>query len=58
VIDTIADARLRIYLYHIRPVPRVGIGLGLIERLPQGLSRIVAGIKDSFRRFGATPRRC
>jgi 4-hydroxy-tetrahydrodipicolinate synthase len=47
VIDTVADSRLRIYLYHIPPVAQVGISLSLIERLLKAYPDIVAGIKDS-----------
>jgi 4-hydroxy-tetrahydrodipicolinate synthase len=47
VIDTIADARLRIYLYHIPHVTQVGIGFDLIERLLKAYPDTVAGIKDS-----------
>jgi 4-hydroxy-tetrahydrodipicolinate synthase len=47
VIDSVADERLRIYLYHIPPVSRVGIGGDLIERLLKVYPRIIAGIKDS-----------
>nr|WP_198982889.1 dihydrodipicolinate synthase family protein [Herbaspirillum sp. ASV7] len=47
VIEAVADARLRIYLYHIPPVAQVGISLGLIERLLKRFPGVVAGIKDS-----------
>ena len=47
VIDAVADARLRVYLYHIPPVTQVGIGFGLIERLLRSYPGVVAGIKDS-----------
>ncbi|MEO5734324.1 MAG: dihydrodipicolinate synthase family protein [Rubrivivax sp.] len=47
VIDGVADARLRIYLYHIPPVAQVGISLGLIERLLKAYPGTIAGIKDS-----------
>lgn len=47
VIDTVADARLRIYLYHIPPVAQVGISLKLIERLLKDFPGAIAGIKDS-----------
>jgi 4-hydroxy-tetrahydrodipicolinate synthase len=47
VIDRVGDARLRIYLYHIPPVSRVGISLPLIERLLKAYPAIIAGMKDS-----------
>jgi 4-hydroxy-tetrahydrodipicolinate synthase len=47
VIDAVADARLRIYLYHIPPVAQVGISLALVERLLKTYPGTVAGIKDS-----------
>ena len=47
VIDSIADERLRIYLYHIPPVSSVGISGDLIERLLKAYPRTIAGIKDS-----------
>ena len=47
VIDAVADARLRIYLYHIPPVAQVGISLKLIERLLKAYPGAIAGIKDS-----------
>ncbi len=47
IIDTVADARLRITLYHIPPVAQVGISLPLIERLLKAYPGTIAGIKDS-----------
>ncbi|HEY1611588.1 MAG TPA: dihydrodipicolinate synthase family protein [Paraburkholderia sp.] len=47
VIDAVADARLRVYLYHIPPVAQVGISLPLIDRLLNAYPGIVVGIKDS-----------
>ena len=47
VIDAVADARLRIYLYHIPPVSQVGITRALLERLLKVFPGIIAGIKDS-----------
>lgn len=47
IIDTIADARLKIYLYHIPQVSQVGISLALIERLLKAYPDNIAGIKDS-----------
>lgn len=47
IIDTIADARLRIYLYHIPQVSQVAISLPLIERLLRKYPKTIAGVKDS-----------
>ena len=47
VIDQVADARLRIYLYHIPPVTQVPLGLSLIERLLTAFPGTIAGVKDS-----------
>jgi 4-hydroxy-tetrahydrodipicolinate synthase len=47
VIERVADARLRIYLYHIPPVSQVPITLALIERLLARYPGTIAGIKDS-----------
>jgi 4-hydroxy-tetrahydrodipicolinate synthase len=47
VIDTVADPRLRIYLYHIPQVSGVPIGLALIDRLLTRYPGTIAGVKDS-----------
>ncbi len=47
VIDKVADARLRVYLYHIPPVSNVPITYALIERLLKAYPGAIAGIKDS-----------
>ncbi|HEU4374909.1 MAG TPA: dihydrodipicolinate synthase family protein [Telluria sp.] len=47
VIERVADARLRIYLYHIPQVSQVPISLALIERLLHAYPGIIGGIKDS-----------
>jgi 4-hydroxy-tetrahydrodipicolinate synthase len=47
VIERVADARLRIYLYHIPQVSQVPISLALIERLLHAYPGVIAGIKDS-----------
>jgi len=47
VIERVADARLRLYLYHIPPVAQVPISLPLIERLLAAYPGTVAGVKDS-----------
>jgi 4-hydroxy-tetrahydrodipicolinate synthase len=47
VIQRVADARLRIYLYHIPPMAGVGFSLPVIERLLKAFPAVVVGIKDS-----------
>jgi 4-hydroxy-tetrahydrodipicolinate synthase len=47
VVQRVADARLRIYLYHIPPMAGVGFSLAVIERLLKAFSGVVVGIKDS-----------
>ncbi len=47
IIDTVADARLRIILYHIPQMSAVSISLTLIERLLKAYPPTIAGIKDS-----------
>jgi 4-hydroxy-tetrahydrodipicolinate synthase len=47
IIERVADARLRVYLYHIPPVAQVSISLPLIERLLKRYPQAVAGLKDS-----------
>lgn len=47
VVQRVADARLRIYLYHIPPMAGVGFSLPVIERLLKAFPGIVVGIKDS-----------
>jgi 4-hydroxy-tetrahydrodipicolinate synthase len=47
VIDGVADARLRLYVYHIPPVTQVAISASLIERLIKAYPTTIAGIKDS-----------
>ncbi len=47
VIDRVADARLRVYLYHIPHVSGVPITLSLIERLLAAYPTAIAGVKDS-----------
>jgi 4-hydroxy-tetrahydrodipicolinate synthase len=47
LIDAVADARLKIYLYHIPPVAQVGFSLGLVGRLITAFPDTVVGIKDS-----------
>src|ERR1051325_11020491 len=47
VVQRVADARLRIYLYHIPPVAIVGITPKLVERLLKAYPNAIAGMKDS-----------
>jgi 4-hydroxy-tetrahydrodipicolinate synthase len=47
VIDRVADSRLRIYLYHIPPVAKVGFSLALVEELMSRFPDTIAGVKDS-----------
>jgi 4-hydroxy-tetrahydrodipicolinate synthase len=47
VIDAVADARLRIYLYHIPPVSQIPITRGLVARLLKAYPGAIAGMKDS-----------
>ncbi len=47
VVQRVADARLKIYLYHIPPVAVVGITTGLVERLLAAYPNAIAGMKDS-----------
>jgi 4-hydroxy-tetrahydrodipicolinate synthase len=47
LIDRVADARLRLYLYHIPQVTAVPIPADVIARLVAAYPGIVAGLKDS-----------
>jgi 4-hydroxy-tetrahydrodipicolinate synthase len=47
VVQRVADARLKIYLYHIPPVAIVGITPRLVERLLKAYPDTIAGMKDS-----------
>lgn len=47
VIQQVASANLRIYLYHIPPISQVPISLHLIDRLVKAYPENIAGIKDS-----------
>jgi 4-hydroxy-tetrahydrodipicolinate synthase len=47
LIDDVADARLRLYLYHIPQVTAVPIAASVIARLIAAYPGIVAGLKDS-----------
>ena len=47
IIDTVGDARLKIYLYHIPQVSQVPISLDLIARLLKRYPTVIAGVKDS-----------
>jgi 4-hydroxy-tetrahydrodipicolinate synthase len=47
VIDNVASAALRVYLYHIPPVAQVGYSLDLVGRLISAYPGTVVGLKDS-----------
>lgn len=47
VIDGAADARLKLYLYHIPQVSGVGLSHGVIETLKRLYPQTIVGIKDS-----------
>jgi 4-hydroxy-tetrahydrodipicolinate synthase len=47
LIDGVADARLRLYLYHIPQVTAIPIPASVIARLLASFPRIVVGLKDS-----------
>lgn len=47
VIDRAADARLRLYLYHIPQVSAVGLSHAVIAELVRRYPRTIVGIKDS-----------
>ncbi len=47
VIDAVADARLRLYLYHIPQVAGVGLSHHVIHTLKQAYPQTIVGIKDS-----------
>ena len=47
LIDTVADARLRLVLYHIPQITAVPIATGVIARLTAAYPGQVAGLKDS-----------
>ncbi|MDO9418083.1 dihydrodipicolinate synthase family protein [Pararhizobium sp.] len=51
VIETIADDRLQIVLYHIPQVSGIPLSLPLIGRLIEAFPETVVGIKDSFGDF-------
>jgi 4-hydroxy-tetrahydrodipicolinate synthase len=47
VIDNVASAALRMYLYHIPPVAVIGYSLDLVGRLIKAYPHTVVGLKDS-----------
>src|SRR5437763_2670717 len=53
-IDRAAEAKLRVYLYHIPQVSQAAIPLRVIERLLKAYPGIVVGIKDSSGDFENT----
>jgi 4-hydroxy-tetrahydrodipicolinate synthase len=47
LIDTVADPRLRVYLYHIPQISAVRVDPGVVARLTADYPRNIAGVKDS-----------
>ena len=47
LIDAVADARLRVFLYHIPQVTGVPLSVDLVARLAAEFPGIIAGVKDS-----------
>ena len=47
VIEKISDAKLKIYVYNIPPVTKIGLSLSLLERLVKAYPNTVIGMKDS-----------
>ena len=47
LIDAVADARLRLYLYHIPQFSGVPVSPAVVDRLAHGYPGVVAGVKDS-----------
>jgi 4-hydroxy-tetrahydrodipicolinate synthase len=47
IVERVADARLRMYLYHIPPVAQIPITIPLVERLLARYPQVIAGLKDS-----------
>ena len=47
LIDIVADARLKLYLYHIPQVAGVGIPVQVVRRLHEEFPETIVGIKDS-----------
>lgn len=56
LIDGVADARFRLYLYHIPQMSGVPIPHDVISRLATTYPGVLAGIKDSAGDFGHTRR--
>lgn len=47
VLNSIADDRLQVVLYHIPPISQIPLSLDLIGRLIEKYPRTIAGVKDS-----------
>jgi 4-hydroxy-tetrahydrodipicolinate synthase len=47
LVDGVGHAALRIYLYHIPPVAKIGFSISLVQRLTADFPGIIVGIKDS-----------
>jgi 4-hydroxy-tetrahydrodipicolinate synthase len=56
VIDALADARLRLFLYHIPQVTGAPIADAVIARLAAAYPKLIAGVKDSEGNLGHTQR--
>jgi 4-hydroxy-tetrahydrodipicolinate synthase len=46
-VEAVGSGDLRIYLYHIPPMAKVGLSIALVQRLAKAFPGIVVGIKDS-----------
>jgi len=58
IIHAVGDDRLRVVLYHIPEVARVGVSATVLHRLAAAFPGIVVGIKDSAGERDATVRLC
>jgi len=58
IIETVADDRLRMYLYHIPQFSGVPLSIALVERLRAAYPRTVVGIKDSSGDFANAQALC
>lgn len=47
VIEGVGDTRLKLYVYNIPPITKIGLSLPLLERLVKEYPNTVVGIKDS-----------
>ena len=56
LIDTVADPRLRLYVYHIPQFSGVPVSAGMLGRLADAYPGVVAGVKDSSADWTHTER--